>query len=266
MGHITIFPPSSQEEQDRFLNVIQASPRVRRHFDLFCWLQGDLQFFLPHEILLAAWGDLTQGLMYVDVVSPLPGVRTEPMIERDFTPLVGKLFAQWRANRCTPLLLSSPDGFGFDDARNDCALNRAFREMRSGVAHGIKDERGQHDCLYVIFSKLEFAPPSAAKYMEVLLPHIDTALRQVVHLPEQLREESDDNSADYTEDFGLSERELEIMEWVRSGKTNYEIGLILQISAFTVKNHLQRVFRKLNVSNRAQAVAKFAKVRRPAHS
>jgi DNA-binding CsgD family transcriptional regulator len=46
-----------------------------------------------------------------------------------------------------------------------------------------------------------------------------------------------------------------IMQWVRAGKTNAEIGMILDISAFTVKNHLQRIFKKLNVFNRAQAVA-----------
>jgi len=44
---------------------------------------------------------------------------------------------------------------------------------------------------------------------------------------------------------------------VRKGKTNQEIALILQISLFTVKNHLQRIFRKLDVLNRAQAVGKF---------
>jgi DNA-binding CsgD family transcriptional regulator len=31
----------------------------------------------------------------------------------------------------------------------------------------------------------------------------------------------------------------------------------LNISAFTVKNHLQRIYRKMDVLNRAQAVAKF---------
>jgi DNA-binding CsgD family transcriptional regulator len=46
------------------------------------------------------------------------------------------------------------------------------------------------------------------------------------------------------------------MGWVCSGKTNVEIGLILDISSFTVKNHLQRIFKKLDVVNRSQAVAK----------
>jgi DNA-binding CsgD family transcriptional regulator len=53
----------------------------------------------------------------------------------------------------------------------------------------------------------------------------------------------------------LTGRELEILGWIAMGKTNPEIGSILEISLFTVKNHIQRIFRKLNVSNRAQAVA-----------
>ena len=58
----------------------------------------------------------------------------------------------------------------------------------------------------------------------------------------------------------LSSREHEIMDWVKQGKTNYEIGMILDISAFTVKNHLQRIFKKLDVLNRAQAVAKLSQM------
>lgn len=48
-----------------------------------------------------------------------------------------------------------------------------------------------------------------------------------------------------------------MLRWVALGKTNPEIGTILHISSFTVKNHMQRLFKKLNVTNRAQAVGKF---------
>jgi DNA-binding CsgD family transcriptional regulator len=46
---------------------------------------------------------------------------------------------------------------------------------------------------------------------------------------------------------------------VALGKTNPEIGCILRISEFTVKNHLKSIFTKLDVSNRAQAVAKLSR-------
>jgi DNA-binding CsgD family transcriptional regulator len=55
----------------------------------------------------------------------------------------------------------------------------------------------------------------------------------------------------------LSDRESEVLCWVALGKTNPEIGSILSISEFTVKNHMQNVFKKLDVSSRAQAVSKF---------
>jgi DNA-binding CsgD family transcriptional regulator len=54
----------------------------------------------------------------------------------------------------------------------------------------------------------------------------------------------------------LSLREQEILNWIAEGKTNAEIAVILGISSFTVKNHAQRIFRKLDVSNRTEAVSK----------
>jgi DNA-binding CsgD family transcriptional regulator len=55
----------------------------------------------------------------------------------------------------------------------------------------------------------------------------------------------------------MSGREQEILHWVTNGKTNFEIGIILGISPNTVKNHLKRIFLKLEVYSRAQAVAKY---------
>ena len=54
----------------------------------------------------------------------------------------------------------------------------------------------------------------------------------------------------------LSPREQQVAEWVGEGKSNEEIAVILGISAHTVKNHLDKIFRKLGVENRwAAAVA-----------
>lgn len=53
----------------------------------------------------------------------------------------------------------------------------------------------------------------------------------------------------------MSARELECLRWVAAGKTDWEIGAILSISATTVKFHVDSARRKLGARNRAQAAA-----------
>lgn len=52
----------------------------------------------------------------------------------------------------------------------------------------------------------------------------------------------------------LSDRENEVMRWLAEGKSNEEIGIILSISPHTVKNHLDRIYRKIGVDNRHAAM------------
>ena len=53
----------------------------------------------------------------------------------------------------------------------------------------------------------------------------------------------------------LSGREQEMIVFLSQGYTNKEIAKSLEISPNTVKTHLSRLFEKLGVSNRTQAVA-----------
>lgn len=52
----------------------------------------------------------------------------------------------------------------------------------------------------------------------------------------------------------LTAREKEVLHWVAVGKSCDETGSILGVTERTVKFHLQNVYRKLDVVNRAQAV------------
>lgn len=65
---------------------------------------------------------------------------------------------------------------------------------------------------------------------------------------------SDNNTDDSIRQ--LTPRELEVLHWAQAGKTNWEIGSILGIAEFTVKNHMRAIMHKLHVSNRTHAVAK----------
>ncbi len=53
----------------------------------------------------------------------------------------------------------------------------------------------------------------------------------------------------------LTVRESEVLKWASEGKTVWETGMILSLSEGTVKFHLRNIYRKLDVTNRAQAIA-----------
>ncbi|MEE8046736.1 MAG: LuxR C-terminal-related transcriptional regulator, partial [Dehalococcoidia bacterium] len=57
------------------------------------------------------------------------------------------------------------------------------------------------------------------------------------------------------ERFQLSERELEVFELIYDGLSNDEIGEKLFVAQSTIKTHINRLYRKIDVSTRAQAVS-----------
>ncbi len=52
----------------------------------------------------------------------------------------------------------------------------------------------------------------------------------------------------------LTDREIDVLREVATGATNVEIGERLYLAETTVKTHLARVFAKLGVRDRVQAV------------
>lgn len=251
----------------RYFKVIGDAVDIRNHYDLLQWLQGDIQSYLPHEIMIAAWGDFHLGLIRHDIVSNLPGVRTEHYSAELLHPFLREMFDHWvDIGKKSFTLVSGKSGFTLEGSSIKCALGGALKDMRSSIIHGISDERGRHDCLYVMLSSKIKHDELALKAMQSLLPYLDTALRQVAHLPRQTERRLPQESSNDIGDDLLSSREMEIMTRLRQGKTNAEIAQILDISAFTVKNHLQRVFKKLGVFNRTQAVSMFEKTQKAARN
>ncbi|MGH8536366.1 MAG: helix-turn-helix domain-containing protein [Gammaproteobacteria bacterium] len=117
----------------------------------------------------------------------------------------------------------------------------------------------QFACL-VSSSRTSIGVERASIILPYLLLHIEEAYRQIgSHI-----DEDDDHDRDGrnvvarsgTIDSLLTPREKDVMTWIARGKGSWETGTILEIAERTVKFHLQNVYRKLGVVNRAQAVAK----------
>jgi DNA-binding NarL/FixJ family response regulator len=60
-------------------------------------------------------------------------------------------------------------------------------------------------------------------------------------------------------DYGLSQREREILELLVGGQTKQRIATKLQLSPHTIDGHVRNIYSKLHVNNRSGAVAKAVK-------
>lgn len=56
--------------------------------------------------------------------------------------------------------------------------------------------------------------------------------------------------------LGLSKRELEVLQLIAEGLSNQEIATRLFVSLNTIKTHSSRIFEKLDVKRRTQAIEK----------
>jgi DNA-binding response OmpR family regulator/DNA-binding CsgD family transcriptional regulator len=94
----------------------------------------------------------------------------------------------------------------------------------SGIDHQLNVRLIEHSSKNDILLKLlDAMAPSGAKKLKVTLP--------------------------------ITERESDVLYWIGNGKTNREIGQILNTSPRTVNKHLEQIYRKLEVDNRTSAAA-----------
>ena len=92
--------------------------------------------------------------------------------------------------------------------------------------------------------------------LSLLRPHIAQACRNAeMTIPERDVQALSDFPGRQRAIFGLSSREAEVAQWLAEGKTNPEIGVILNASPRTIEKHMETILFKLRVENRTAAAA-----------
>lgn len=247
-------PTSTAPDWARLWDVVRSSLSIERHAEYFAWLQDHVREYLPHEALIAAWGDFEQCRLSYDVASTDPHICTRHVLEDvNLDPLLLQLYARWKAGSEPWYVVSNASLEGCVAQREHPFVTQLER-MKSLLVYGVRDRRSGQDSLYVFFCRHADLRPEP-HLMRTLLPQVDMALRRV-----DCMESAAARRSSAVE--GMSVREREVMAWITQGKTNDEIALILGISPNTVKNHLKHIFQKLDVSKRAQAVARYEGLRR----
>lgn len=240
----------AQNLEGLLLNL-DASLRVATRAQFFTWSQGLLLNLIRHRVLLCAIRRGGERGFVLDSFSTLvanSGVFGE-LLGRDAS-LVPVLADRWVQRHFQPLACSLGE-------LADVSGSAGLRELaKAGAAellvHGCHDADGEVVGLTVFACAADSIGPRELYLSQLLNPLLHAAWVRT----QTRKGPFDERAATPGNGCILTERERGILRWVYLGKSNGEIGAILGISALTVKNHVQKILRKLNVVNRAQAVGR----------
>jgi ATP/maltotriose-dependent transcriptional regulator MalT len=127
-------------------------------------------------------------------------------------------------------------------------FERAQIQLRAGVALAASGQRE------AALDRLAQAHATARRLGAG--PLAADAARQVAELGESVERRLGRRAAADHESAGLSRRELEVMRYVASGRTNREIAQELVLSTRTVDMHVRNILTKLHCRSRAEAAAR----------
>lgn len=235
----------TEEECSNLANILLSSRRVKLRHHFFSWVHGPVQSLIPHEILLCGVTD-ENGILRHEKFNACRYFKDDHF-QRVIHPgdgLITQLSQDWiRAGEPT-LIPALPDELDGWHAR------LADLELKNLAFHGMKWSNGRIGG-YASFSRVRMPfDGRLSTFVDILLPHLISTLARV--LSNEARAQDDSRRPSGL----ITAREVEVLSWVRDGKTNDEIAEVLGLSMLTVKNHLRHAMKKLVVRTRGQAVAK----------
>jgi len=230
--------------------IMDASLRVHARHHFFTWTQGVLQNLVKHEALICALRNAEPMSFHVESfsTSPLEPALLSEVFRRD-TSMVPHLTKTWEENSYRPVVCETGNASPFTQSALGRELNRIGTD--TVVGHGTFDAFGKPASFFIFACQSQAMNPKQVYCVELIVPFLHQAwVRTQIDRPVE-------SAAVQAAGAGLlTSREQEVLKWIHLGKSNIEIGTILEISPLTVKNHVQKILRKLNVQNRTQAVGK----------
>lgn len=236
-------------------DTIYQSNFVQKHFDFYQWQQQYVSKFIPHNVLISAWGNFADGSLQFDICSSIPEIHTQQLSNgcNEVKPLMTALFNKWENNNDKWFFQKEFKlwELGIDLSPADEIMTELLA-MRTVLVYGFRDKRSNTDVIYA-FLNSHLMYETQTSVLSAIMPHLDAALRRVECLPENNK-----SKVSIAPIHGMiSERESAVLKLVIQGETNTIIAEHLFISVNTVKNHLKNIYKKMGVSSRAQAVGKY---------
>jgi DNA-binding CsgD family transcriptional regulator len=165
-----------------------------------------------------------------------------------------------RAGVAVPDAVSIPDHHVDQRAFRMSRAYNEFHRIRDFEHHFLVRFLGPHlltpGALSMGFTRGRRLPGFGAREIRIaehVLPALNGAAQRIV--ADRSKKMLDECASGLAADRGLTGAETRVLSVLLSGASNREIAARLYVSIDTVKTHLQRIFRKLGVTSRAQALA-----------
>jgi LuxR family transcriptional regulator, quorum-sensing system regulator CviR len=230
-------------EMLRVLELIDDSVRVRSA-DEYRALEPRLKELFEFEYFMCGMGSRDGGsdlkIGYILNSSYPEGYFSAYVAEGQirFDPVVALELEAPRLYHLADILRMKADSLN----RDGLDMTRGYG-IKEGYSTGFRNEaRG----LTSIFSFMGRSLPRSGRselILDLLGPHLHAALCRVA-----AKEEPRSPSP-------LSARETEVLEWIKAGKSTWQISMQLSLSEATVKFHVGNILKKLDAATRTQALA-----------
>lgn len=238
------FTPLSPLEQQHLLALLRQLEAIGDVGSFLHCMDTRMQEVFPHQMMLCAVGALDESDApkpwlvanhcpdeFVSGVQPAAGPLQLPLRDR------------WQTTRA-PVLVDLAQETSAWPLR--WPRQAAARTLRNLACHGFRQE-GEALASYFCFAHMPGRlGERQALLLRLLVPHLHLALARAKRGAHECQALAP----------ALNERQRSILHWLQLGKTNGEIAQILDTSESNVKYHVREILAKLNVSNRAHAVAR----------
>ncbi len=247
----------SVDPSEAIVRAAETALDVRRRYQFFVWSQSHLHPLLPHQ--LAVCGAYERGAreLLFDVFNSV-SVDTDLLssLHAHNDALMQRLQGAWLDANCKPVVVTTASLSGqVLQAQRDALIGGGFATL---LLHGVSRPSRPREIESFFMFACQGSGPSAVQcsQLEVLMPHIHSAWQRVQAFEREVADSPQPAQRSDSKFSGVTLREKEVLGWLREGMSNQQISEVLGISALTVKNHVQKILRKLNAANRAQAVAR----------
>ena len=217
----------------------------------FCNLIEYFKSFVPHDFAVCGIAKvknqaLSDVIDIVNVSYPKEWMalyfknnfqRIDPIMHTHFSYFKSQIWSKTyqKCANINPKFLSMAQDFGLSE----------------GLTYGVMEPGASIGSLFSFAGSSQKTSRRHIVFLELIIPHLHQALIRILREKKKKGILTETGIA-----LPLSVREEEMLNWLKMGKTNWEISVILNISGRTVKFHVHNIMRKLNAVTRGHAVAK----------